>query len=494
MVSRTTPMLPVDAAWYHIDGPANLAMVTGILLTREPLDFARVRDVLLHRLARFDRFRRRVVETGLPIPTPHWQEVEAFDIDQHVHHIGLPAPHDQRALLALVSDLASTPLDRDLPLWQAHVVDDVEGGSAFVLRFHHCMGDGTAMMAVVGELFDTEPGAPLEREARPAAPDTSAAPDAPGASGSAFLPAFETVERSARAVLSTISGGAGALLHPGTALEKAGLVADGVAMLVNELLKAPDPKSPLKGEFGLQKRVAWSEPVPLDDIRRIGACAGAKVNDVLVAALTGALRTYFGARGVETAGHTLRAIVPVDLHQRTSALELGNDFGLVILELAIDVEDPLERLQTTKARMDALKRSPEAAAIRVLFDIVGRGPKIVEDLAVDLFGSKASLVLTNVAGPREALYLAGVPIERLMFFVPHPGRQLGMGVSILSYRGAVSLMVAADAHLVPDPERVTAEFTREVRAMLTRAARRRPASRRRGTSRKRRGTAGRSQT
>jgi hypothetical protein len=118
--------------------------------------------------------------------------------------------------------------------------------------------------------------------------------------------------------------------------------------------------------------------------------------------------------------------------------------------------------------MAALKRSPEALAVRTLFDVFGLGPKAIEDVAVDLFGSKASLVVTNVAGPRERLFLAGVPIDRMMFWVPHPGRQLGMGISILSYAGVACLTVIADAHLVPDPETITGRFNREFERLLGR--------------------------
>jgi hypothetical protein len=153
-------------------------------------------------------------------------------------------------------------------------------------------------------------------------------------------------------------------------------------------------------------------------------------------------------------------------------MELGNEFGLVILDLAVGSGDPLARLRRTKAHMDELKRSPEAVAILALFNLFGRVPKAIEDVAVQLFGSKASLVMTNVAGPKDTLYLAGVPIERMMFWVPHPGRELGMGISILSYRGAATLAVVADAHLVPDPETITARFNREFATMLAAVRRR----------------------
>jgi WS/DGAT/MGAT family acyltransferase len=260
--------------------------------------------------------------------------------------------------------------------------------------------------------------------------------------------------------------------HPRAALDKAGLAVEAAGVLVTGLLKPADPPSPLKGEFGVPKRVAWSQPVALADVKAIGALAGAKVNDVLVAGMAGALRDYLAGRGVDVDRTSVRAMVPVDLRPRDRALDLGNDFGLVILDLPVACAHPLDRLQATKAHMDALKRSPEAVAIRTLFDIFGRGPKILEDVAVDLFSSKASVVLTNVAGPRETLYLAGAPLDRIMFWVPHPGRQLGMGISILSYRGTATLAVVADAQLVPDPEAITGRFDREFARMLSLACER----------------------
>ncbi|HMQ72008.1 MAG TPA: WS/DGAT domain-containing protein, partial [Rubrivivax sp.] len=166
---------------------------------------------------------------------------------------------------------------------------------------------------------------------------------------------------------------------------------------------------------------------------------------------------------------TLRALVPVDLRPRERALELGNDFGLVLLELAVARSTPLARLRATKAAMDALKRSPEPVAMRVLFDIFGRAPKAVSDIPEAMFSRKASVVMTNVVGAPGTLYVAGVPIERVMFWVPHPGDQLGMGISILSYRGQATLAIVADARLVPDPETITRGFEREFGTLLAAA-------------------------
>ncbi len=423
------PMSAVDAAWYHIDGPANLAIVTGIALTKQPLDFGKVSRVFESRLLEFERFRQRVVERGLAIPTLEWQDMPDFDIGPHLRHIALPSPRDEKTLMALVNDLASLPLDRSRPLWQIHIVDGVMEGSAMIFRYHHCIGDGTAMKTVTARLFDIK-AAKTRRPTHPINP-----PPPPNR-----------------------------MNEPGL-LGQAGLVVKGAGALLLELVKWPDPPSPFKGEFSLGKKVAWSKAVSLDQVKAIGAPTGAKVNDVLVSVATGALRNYLMQRGINVQLSTLRAMVPVDLRAPKNQGELGNDFGLVILELPVEVASATKRLALTKARMDALKCSTEAIAMQFLFDLFGRGPKLLEDLANQVFGSKASLVLTNVAGPNQPVLLAGVPVDRLMFCVPYPGVQLGLGLSILSYQGMVTMTVITDARLVPDPEKITKQFNRQFAAM-----------------------------
>jgi WS/DGAT/MGAT family acyltransferase len=348
-----------------------------------------------------------------------------------------------------------------------HVVDGVDGGSALITRMHHCIGDGTATVLVARALFDTSPKGwrtPVREAPRRTAK--------PGLVERLFAPAIDAAEWSYSQLRGAVDGARDAVTHPRRLLQQAALALAGAGTLAMELLKKPDPRSPLKGDFGLGKRVAWSAPVAIDDVKAIGAPLGAKVNDVLVAAMTGALRHYLRRRGVDVDDITVRAMVPVDLRPPGRAAELGNEFGLVILELAIGSKDPLARLRRTKAHMDELKRSPEAVAILALFNLFGHAPKAVEDFAVQLFGSRASVVMTNVAGPKEPLYLAGVPIDRVMFWVPHPGKELGMGISILSYRGYATLAVVSDAHLVPDPEAITERFGREFAAMQSAVRRR----------------------
>jgi len=439
---KREPLSPADAAWYHFDGPVNTAVITSAVLTAAPLDFERVRRVYASRLARFARFSRRVVERRLRRPC--WEAMPGFEIGQQLHHVALPAPGGEAALAKFIADLASTPLDHARPLWDVHVVDGVNGGSALVTRIHHCMGDGTANVLVAQTLYDTAADAPLERPAPPVRPARGAR--------ARLAPVIEAMVRPQATVRRAATQAAVALA--------------GAGMLAGELLRRSDPRSPLKGEFGLAKRLAWSAPIALSDVRAIGTPLGAKINDVLVAAVTGALRHYLRGRGMDVNRMGLRAMVPVDLRPPGHAEALGNAFGLVLLDLPVRSRDPLQRVRATKAKMDALKRSPEPVAALALIGLLGYVPKVVEDLAVRLFERKASVVMTNVAGPKEPLYLAGTPIERVMFWVPHPGEELGMGISILSYCGAATLSVIADARLVPDPQAITAQFQREFDALL----------------------------
>lgn len=455
MASSRKPLSPVDAGWFHMDGDTNLAMVTGVTLTREPLDFTRVKAVYEHRIASLPRFRQRVVETGFPIATPHWEDDPLFNIDDHVHHVALPEPCDQRALMDFLSDLASTPLDYKRPLWQVHVVDRVDGGSAVALRFHHCIGDGTAMMAIAQRLFDAEPDAPPEQVAPLARPPKAGL----------FDQVVRPVQQSGQLLGDLIQGGLDMVMHPSHAVELSALAVRSAGVAVNTLLKWPDPATPIKGKLSIGKRVAWSEPVELSDVKEIGRLAGAKVNDVLVAAMAGALRHYMQGREAAIDGVTIRAVVPVDLRPPERALELGNHFGLTFLDMPVGISGPLERLQATKSKMDAIKQSPEAFVFMNLIGFFGLTPKPVEDLALVIFGSKASLVFTNVAGPRAVLYMAGRAVERLIFWVPHPAG-LGMGIAIFSYNNKVTVGIVADAGLVPDPETIAVEFDREFARLL----------------------------
>jgi WS/DGAT/MGAT family acyltransferase len=206
--------------------------------------------------------------------------------------------------------------------------------------------------------------------------------------------------------------------------------------------------------------------VPIDTLRRIGHATGSTINDVLIAALTGALRRYLLDRTGDLPEQLdIRGVVPVNMRAIEDAYQLGNQFGLVFLALPLGIEDPLDRLFEVRKRMNAIKHSPEAFVAFQILRVLGLAPKQVFDLAVTLFAMKATAVVTNVVGPRQPITFVGRPMRQAMFWVPCAGR-LGLGVSLLSYAGNVWLGVQSDAGLMPEPGAVLEGFGEEIERLL----------------------------
>lgn len=455
-----SPRLPsesfsnVDAAWLHMDEPTNMAMVSGVLTFDAPLDLQRFKATITHRLLPIKRFRQRVKEPGLPLSLPRWEFDPHFDLNSHLHCIALPAPGDEVALQELVSDLMSTPLDFTKPLWQMHLVENYRSGSAMIVRLHHCMADGLTLVRVLLSITDKEPDAPW--------PQPPQEPPRLPWLAEQLEPVITTARGALRATDALLHEGMETLIHPSRVMDAARLGLGGARALGKLLLILPDPKTVFKGECGVAKRATWSAPIPLDDVKAVGRSMGSTVNDILLAAVTGALRRYMERRGEPTDGVNIRAVVPVTLRplEDTDLNRLGNRFGLVFLSLPVGVREPTQRIRILKQRMDAIKGTPEAVVAFGILNAMGMTPTQIEDIVVRIFGAKATGVMTNVPGPRETLYLAGQPIRGIMFWVPQPGR-LGLGVSIISYAGQVGLGVATDAGLVPDPEAIIAAFHAE---------------------------------
>ncbi len=448
-----TPLSNVDAAWLHMDDPTNLMMITGFFEFAEPLDYERLRATTEIRLVqRWRRFRQRVVESRLPMRGPYWEDDPYFDLDNHIFRVGLPSPGDDATLKEMISKLASRPLDKSKPLWEFHLIDNLEdGGSFLVARLHHAIADGIALMSVLMTLCDVDEDAPWPE------PEPEEAHQRRGRQvRSLFHPAasFFAMTRS------MADEGRLMLADPAHAMKRATQARDFMARLARLALLPPDSRTLFKGRLGRKKVVAWTQDLALEDVKRIKKTFKVTVNDVLVAAVAGGLRRYLEYRGESVRRHLhIRAMVPVNLRPMDEAAKLGNHFGLVVLSLPLGLKNPLERMIEVKRRMDDLKNSPEAVVGYTLLEAMGMSPKQIESLAVQFFAMKSTLVLTNVPGPRQKLYFAGSPIERIMFWVPQSGR-LGMGVSIFSYADVVSVGVMTDYELVPDPEQI-ARFVEE---------------------------------
>jgi diacylglycerol O-acyltransferase len=447
------PLTSVDTAWWRMEDPTNLMMITGVMVLGAPVDFERLKATFQHGLLGFDRFRQRIVRSACG--RYYWEEDPELDIGYHVQRASLPEPGDQMALQELASVMASTQLDLSRPLWQIHLVNNYGGGSALICRLHHCIGDGLALVHVLLSLTDSGPDTPW-----PMPEPELSEPGRPRSLGK--------IARTGRQAVKLGVGYTGRLIHlftsplgePTRILDGARLGANCAKSTARLLLLWPDPKTTFKGPLGVRKRAAWSAPIPLKDVKVAGAGLGGTVNDMLLTAMSGALRRYLLARGEPVEGLNFRAVVPVNLRKPDTEEELGNKFGLVFLSLPIGIAKSGSRLTELRRRMDSLKDSMEAPVAFGILNAIGASPSPIQDIVVSIFGAKGTAVMTNVMGPKEKRYLAGVPLEAIMFWVPQSGH-LGMGVSILSYAGKVWMGVITDETLVPDPEVIIAAFHAE---------------------------------
>jgi diacylglycerol O-acyltransferase / wax synthase len=449
-------MPAADAAWLHMDRAANPMVVNALVWFDEPLDWQRVRAVFRQRVVEaFPRFRQRVTE---PLGRPAFEDHPQFDLDQHLHRLALPAPGDERALQELVSDLITPPLDRSRPLWHAYLIEGFGEGCALLVRIHHCIADGIALARVMLSLTDDAPDAGIEPS--PAPRDNGGHTPL----GSLLRPAAGALRASRRIAGAAVHEGMESLLHPGHAAHLAGVAAEDAGTLAKMLAAPADADTVLRQPLHGSRRVAWSAPFPLDRIKAAGRGAGGTINDVLVAAVTGALRGYLEEG--DSVPDQVHVMVPFNLRPLDQPVprQLGNDFALILLPLPVGVADPGERLRDVTIRMDAVKQSHEGQISYGILSGIGLTPAQVEHRLIGFFASKASAVVTNVPGPRERVYLAGTPVRGVLVWAPCSG-SIGMTVSIFSYAGEVRVGFMADVGVVPDPRPLANAFDRELRTL-----------------------------
>jgi len=433
-------MTKVDTAWLRMDSDHNLMMILGVWTLRPGIAYEALCERVEERLLKYPRFRQRVVEDAAGAS---WVDDKALDVRQMVVREKLARGRKlsaQDALQARVGELAMQPLDRKRPLWQIHLVEDYDGGSALIVRIHHCIADGIALISVTMSLVDGG-AAPPERKRRTAqgADDWIA----------------ETLVRP----LTDVTLKALNVVGDGP-MEVARLAYQVLSDAAALALMPDDSKTRLKGQPTGRKRVAWCEPLPLDEVKAVGKALNCSINDVLLSCVAGALGEYLRAQGDEVKGQEIRAMVPVNLRPMDQAHKLGNRFGLVPLVLPIGIENPVERVYEVRRRMNALKGSTQPLLAFGVLTLAGLLIKPAQDAIMGLFGNKTTAVMTNVPGPRDRLKFLGSTLEQTMFWVPQSGN-IGLGVSILSYGGGVQFGVITDAGLCPQPRKIIDEFVPE---------------------------------
>ena len=456
MSATVERMSRVDNAWLRMDNDVNLMMIVGVWLLQPAVAYDVLCRRVEERLLKYPRFRQKVVHDALGAV---WVEDADFDIGHHVVRETLPRRRGQSeraALQARCGELATTPLDPDRPLWQFHLVERYEGGSALLVRIHHCIGDGISLTSVVLSIADG--GEPPSQHARAGADGGEHG----WLSTSLIRPltdlAVKAIDLSGEGVARSMEAAA----HPQDSTRELARLGVRVATDMAALaLMENDSPTRLKGRPRGRKVVAWGEPVPLDVVKSVGKALGASVNDVLLACVAGAIGDYLRSLGDDPADKGIRAMVPVNLRPLDEAYKLGNRFGLAPLVLPIGIDNPVARVLAVRERMGGLKGSYQPVLAFGVLALAGLLNKSTQDALLGLFAKKATAVMTNVPGPAQELRFCGATLRQSIFWVPQTG-DVAVGVSIFSYAGGVQFALITDTGICPEPQQIIDRFAPEL--------------------------------
>lgn len=398
-------MSGIDAGFLYMEAPT-LPMHTlkvAVLEPRPGADYSPIgiQRAMAERIHLLPPFRRRVVEVPFGVHHPLWVEDPDFDLDHHLRRTAVRAPGGARELDAVVSAIASAPLDRRHPLWELWIVDGLAGGRlAAVAKIHHAVADGVAVAALLANVMSPDPAAPVPPPPGAAAPEPLPTP------GALLRDAVRERLRMARHLPGLLAATWRGLRAVARLRRAAGV------RLPRPLLDAP--RTSINGALTSRRRFA-SLSLSLDEIRAVRAAQGVTVNDVLLALVAGALRDYLAARG-EVPRRPLVAEVPVSTDQAGDPLRLaGNRVANVFTSLCTDVDDPVTRLRQIHDHMRAgreLNRALGPELFRLWTEHTPPRPFawVVRQYAhlrlADLHPPPINVIVSSVPGPRERLHWA----------------------------------------------------------------------------------------
>lgn len=421
-----------------MESQTNPMMITVLIRFAGQINYDHLVAEMETAVKRFRRLRQRIVRPSQFLRRPYWEEVPTFRAEDNIERMALPEPVGEEAVAKLVNEKMNTVLDFAYPLWKITLVDNHPAGSIIIVRVHHCIADGISLVRVLSTL--THPSGDASAS-KVSVSNLVEAENQPG------IPA-------APAPASTTD----ALPLP-KALVKAPNAFDMMAAIFRILFRSADPPTILKVPLGKVKKAVWSEPFDVDEIKKIAQYKQATINDVMMAVSTGAIQRYMQLHN-DSRKHNIRAFILVNLRGLHFDDELGNNFGLVFLDLPLDRAQPLARLEGVKHSMDTLKASAEYAATYLILNLLGMFPNWIEQLATRFLDTKGTVVATNVPGSRRELLMADAPIQSMIAWVPQSGR-IGVGLSFVSYNGQLMVGLNTDAGLIPDPEKFIELFTEE---------------------------------
>jgi diacylglycerol O-acyltransferase len=433
------PLSPADrSALAAEQGPVNMAV--GGLLVFDPHPSV-TREGLLARLSErihlAPRLRQRLAEPALGLTNPLWVDDRDFDLEWHVRHTVVPAPGGERELGALVGREMSRRLDRSRPLWEMTLIDGLPGGRVGLLaRLHHALVDGVAAMAIGILILDPGPE-PLEIPP----PEDPWEPRPYALRRHLTRLATGPVVQARNLMLDTV----GRALDPDPR-RAAGDLKRATELLTELARSRPQaPATTLNRTITANRRFVRAR-AGLQPLKVAGREAGGTVNDAILSIIAGTLRRSLGPREWE---RDPVALVPVSV--RREGEEGGNRISTVLVDLPVEIEDPIARIAAVSERMATIKSSAAVRAGALMVGASGAAPPLVSSmLARAMSGVRAfNLVVSNVPGPSQPLYLAGARLLDLYPVLPLNPANQGLNVGVLSYNGHVFFGLIGDAELEP---------------------------------------------
>jgi WS/DGAT/MGAT family acyltransferase len=446
-------MAPTDALFWYAESvmPELRPIIAGLYLLARTPEHVALERCLETAIVRCPRLRQRVVEAPGQLALPEWIDDAHFDPSYHVRHVSLPPPGTLRQLLDLVGALFATPLDRQRPLWEAYAIDGLEGGrAALFLKLHHSVVDGVGSIAILDAL--TLPGAPVPRRSRPRRRRRGSA--APGSLGRTAALLGDQVETAARLAWRAAQAPVSFVARPVASLEAGRRTWRGLRGMIADLTEPPlrDPLA-VPGS-GLSRRLDVAE-LRLDRLRKIKEGLGVTLNDLVLAALAGALHAYHRERRVHAA--TLACMVPMNLRARDERDVLGNRVGMFRIALPVGEPRAERRLARVVEQTRAAKADRRGAAAPLLVEALALVPGSALRWIARRSLGRVNVACTNVPGVAEPRSLAGALVESI-----HPFASVVEGtplvVALLSYAGKMEVGIDTDPEAIPDPERITALF------------------------------------
>lgn len=467
----------VDASFLHQEA-ANAHMHVGgvTVLEGPPPPMEDFLEQIRMRLHLVPRYRHKLAHTALDSGRPVWIDDPNFNLDYHVRHSALPSPGGWDQLCALTARIFSQQLDRSKPLWEMWLIEGVnpdlgasgrpaagrsdrprEAGFALISKTHHSLIDGISGIDLATVLFDLSPDPPpLKHSGRPWRPHSEPSTPELVAAG---------LKGVVRAGIELAEGALDALAHPDHALARTREAAEGIGEILWAELN-PAPETPLNVPIGPHRRFVGVGG-ELDEFKLVKNAFGGTVNDVVLAIVTGALRTFLIARGMRTEGVELRALVPVSVRTEGEHHQLGNRIVVMRGPLPVYIADPVQRLRFVSHAMDGLKESKQALGAEVIASAQNFAPPTILAQASRLnFSTRLfNLIVTNVPGPQFPLYvlgremLAAYPVA----FLPEDH---ALAIAIMSYNGQMNFGLLGDYDALPDVDFLGKSIAEELATLV----------------------------